>query len=114
MGLLQEPGEALGALAPDTAGNLVRWMRALDEGQIQPRTNILPETRSTCAPPRYCSRIRAMPLVRFPHRQHTAWLDCTNCHNHLFEQKAGATKINMMAILSGEKCGVAMAPWPSR
>ena len=24
VGLLQEPGEALGALAPDTAGNLVR------------------------------------------------------------------------------------------
>lgn len=107
VGLLQEPGEALGALAPDTAGNLVRWMRALDEGQIQPRTNILPETKVNLRTTEVLLKNTGeMPLVRFPHRQHTAWLDCTNCHNHLFEQKAGATKINMMAILSGEKCGV--------
>ena len=43
--LLQEPAEALATLPPDTAGNQVRWMRALDEGHIAPRTNILPGTR---------------------------------------------------------------------
>ena len=49
-----------------------------------------------------------MPMVRFPHRQHPAWLDCTNCHPPatLFEQKAGATRINLLLILSGEKCGL--------
>lgn len=108
--LLQEPGEALGALAataPDTAGNLVRWMEVLDSGQIKPRTNILPETivklRTTDV---LLKNTGEMPMVRFPHRQHTAWLDCSNCHDQLFAQQAGATRINMMLILAGEKCGL--------
>lgn len=110
VGVLQEPRDALGALAalaPDVVGNQVRWMRALDDGQIQPRTNIHPETsvklRTTDV---LLKNTGEMPLVRFPHRQHTAWLDCSNCHDHLFAQTAGATKINMMEILAGEKCGL--------
>ena len=31
---LQEPGKSLSTLAPDTAGNLVRWVEALERGQI--------------------------------------------------------------------------------
>jgi c(7)-type cytochrome triheme protein len=107
IGVLQEPSEALAALPPDTAGNQVRWVQALDGGHIQPRTNILPETKVNLRLTDVLLRNTGeMPLVRFPHRQHTAWLDCSNCHDHLFEQKAGATKINMMLILSGEKCGL--------
>lgn len=107
VGLLQEPREALGSLAPDTAGNQVRWMQALDQGQIQPRTNIHPETKVNLRTTDVLLvNTSVQPLVRFPHRQHTAWLDCANCHDHLFEQKAGATRIGMMAILMGEKCGV--------
>jgi c(7)-type cytochrome triheme protein len=107
VGLLQEPREALGGLPPDTAGNQVRWMQALEQGQIQPRTNINPETivnlRTTDV---LLTKTSVHPMVRFPHRQHTQWLDCSNCHDHLFEQKAGATPIGMMAILMGQKCGV--------
>jgi c(7)-type cytochrome triheme protein len=109
VGILQEPGEALSALPPDTAGNQVRWVQALDGGHIQPRTNILPETKVNLRTTDILLRNTGeMPMVRFPHRQHTAWLDCSNCHApaNLFEQKAGATRINMMLILSGEKCGL--------
>lgn len=107
VGVLQEPAEALGLLAPDTAGNQVRWMRALDEGQIQPRTNIMPETRVNLRTTDILLKNTGeMHLVRFPHRPHTAWLDCSNCHDQLFQQKAGATTINMMMILAGEKCGL--------
>jgi c(7)-type cytochrome triheme protein len=107
VGVLQEPGEALAGLSPDTAGNQVGWMQALDGGQIQPRSNILPETKVNLRLTEVLLRNTGeMAMVRFPHRQHTAWLDCTNCHNQLFEQKAGATKINMLLILSGEKCGL--------
>lgn len=107
VGVLQEPGEALAALPPDTAGNQVRWVQALDGGHIQPRTNILPETRVHLRLTEVLLRNTGeMPLVRFPHRQHTAWLDCSNCHDQLFEQKAGATPINMLQILSGERCGL--------
>lgn len=107
LGVLQEPAEALASLPPDHAGNQVRWMRALDEGHITPRTNILPETkvilRTTDV---LLKNTGEMPMVRFPHRQHTAWLDCSNCHDQLFARKAGATRINMFLILSGEKCGL--------
>jgi c(7)-type cytochrome triheme protein len=107
IGMLQEPREALGALPFDTAGNQVAWMRALDQGHIQPRTNIQPETvlklRHTEV---LLKNTGEMPMVRFPHRQHTAWLDCSNCHDHLFAAAAGATRINMMLILQGEKCGL--------
>ena len=107
VGVLQEPGEALAALAPDTAGNQVRWVQALDGGQIQPRTNILPETKVNLRLTEVLLRNTGeMPMVRFPHRQHTAWLDCSNCHDHLFEKEAGRTKLNMFMILAGEKCGL--------
>lgn len=107
VGVLQEPREALGSLPPDTAGNQVRWMQALDQNHIQPRTNIQPETRVNLRTTEILLKNTGeMPMVRFPHRQHTAWLDCTNCHDQLFGQVAGATRINMFLILQGEKCGL--------
>lgn len=107
VGVLQEPREALAALPHDTAGNQVRWVQALDQGKIQPRSNIQPETRVTLRlTDVLLKNTGQMPMVRFPHRQHTAWLDCSNCHDQLFKQTAGATQINMMLILQGEQCGL--------
>ncbi len=104
---LQEPKDALSRLPPDTAGNQVNWMKALEEGQIKPRTNVMPETKIEVRDQDVImKRTGEMALVRFPHRQHTLWLDCSNCHDRLFKKKAGASTVNMMQILSGEKCGV--------
>lgn len=116
LNLLQNPGEALSVLPPDldgnnrssVVGNQVKWAKALEEGYINPRTNINPETK-----------IKVLDLdimltkqnsgeigrVLFPHRQHTEWLDCSNCHEWLFKSKAGANNISMFAILDGELCG---------
>jgi c(7)-type cytochrome triheme protein len=106
--LLQEPQDALGKLPPDVVGAQVRWVQALEDGFITPRTNILPETKirvlnlDVVMP-----RTAEMPMVVFPHRQHTEWLDCTNCHEHLFKYKAGATTaVNMFEVLQGEYCGL--------
>jgi len=107
IGVLQEPAEALSTLPPDTAGNQVLWVRALDEGHIAPRTNILPGTQVNLhRSDVLLKNTGEMPMVRFPHRQHTLWLDCSNCHDQLFARQAGSTRINMMLILQGEKCGV--------
>jgi c(7)-type cytochrome triheme protein len=105
---LQEPGEALAKLPPDVVGNQVRWVKALAEGAISPRTNILPETKVNILDlDVILPRTGEMPMVRFPHRQHTEWLDCSNCHEKLFKSKAGATKaLNMFEILQGEYCGL--------
>lgn len=106
--ILQEPAEALANFPVDAVGNQVRWVKALELGIITPRSNVLPDTKvqrldlDVVMP-----RTGEMPMVRFPHRQHTEWLDCSNCHEKLFFSKAGATKaVNMFQILQGEYCGL--------
>lgn len=104
--LLQEPEEALVELPPDTAGNQVRWVKALQEGHIKPRTNIYPDTKIEVMDlDIIMPRTGSAKYVRFPHRAHTEWLDCSNCHDEIFLPKAGATPISMLQILSGEYCG---------
>lgn len=105
--LLQQPAEALSKLPRDTAGNQVRWVDALEQGFINPRTNILPETKVRVYEKDVLLDLYgSMPIVRFPHRNHTIWLDCNNCHDHLFKQEAGGSRISMLNILEGEQCGL--------
>ena len=105
--VLQEPEVALSKLTPDTAGNMVRWVQSLEKGEINPRANLRPDTKIRLYESDVLLNLKGgMPIVRFPHRQHTLWLDCTNCHDHLFKAEAGATKFSMLKILEGEQCGV--------
>lgn len=105
-GILQNPSEALRLLPPDSAGNQVNWVKALRDGYIQPRTNLNETTRvRTLDTDILMKRTVEMPYVRFPHRAHTEWLDCGNCHDQIFRSKAGETPVNMLAILQGEYCG---------
>jgi c(7)-type cytochrome triheme protein len=107
IGLLQQPAEALAPLPRDTAGNMVNWVKALESGAINPRTNILPETEVRVRDDEFIiAKYGSLPAVKFPHRQHTLWLDCSNCHEQLFRAKAGANRFSMTAILNGEQCGV--------
>lgn len=104
---LQEPREGLANLPADVVGNRVRWVKALQDGAITPRTNIQPETQIRVLDlDILLTRTGEMPMVLFPHKQHTEWLDCTNCHEALFAYKKGGTKgLNMFAVLQGEFCG---------
>jgi c(7)-type cytochrome triheme protein len=105
--LKQQPAEALSVLPPDRVGNQVRWVRALEEGAINPRTSIFPETAVRLREDEIIvAKYGSMPAVVFPHRQHTLWLDCSNCHEKLFVSKAGANKLSMQRILDGEQCGL--------
>lgn len=105
--VLQQPAEALEPLPRDTAGNLVNWVRAIDSGAIQPRTNLFPETQVRLREDDIIiAKYGSMPAVKFPHRQHTLWLDCANCHDQLFKAQLGANRYSMTAILNGEQCGL--------
>lgn len=105
--LKQQPAEALKPLAPDTAGNQVRWVEALEKGQISPRAALKPGTPIRIREDDILlNRNGGTLMVRFPHRAHTLWLDCSNCHDRLFLPKAGANKLSMFRILQGEQCGV--------
>lgn len=107
----QEPAEALTPLArqaPDNGiGNQVRWAQAMDSGIIAPRSNLWPDTKIRVLDQDiYLDVGGSMGVVRFPHRQHTLWLDCSNCHDQVFKPEAGATEITMLQILEGEQCGI--------
>ena len=104
---LQNPSDALSRLPADSAGNKVDWIRAFEDGYINPRSGL-----NNKNPPELLDTIILMndtgslPGVLFPHRQHTQWLDCKNCHEKIFKEKAGATPITMLKILEGKYCGV--------
>lgn len=104
---LMEPREGLLPLPPDSAGNKVRWLEALDKGIIAPRSNIFPETKVELLDLDILLDLYGnMPIVLFPHLRHTKWLDCSNCHDHIFKKKTGTSGISMLRILNGEQCGL--------
>jgi c(7)-type cytochrome triheme protein len=103
---LQEPSAALSALPPDTAGNMVRWVTAIQAGVIKPRASLKGATPRTLDQDILLNLKGGMPIVLFPHGRHTEWLDCANCHEGLFELKTGSTPLSMNQILHGEQCGL--------
>ncbi len=105
---LQPPSVAFDRLPKSGAGNHVDWVKSLDAKNIKPRwdrndpaaaaivmdLNIVREVKGS------------MPDVVYPHKQHTEWLDCSNCHPAIFIPQKGANQISMASILLGQKCGV--------
>lgn len=103
---LQKANQSLAGLPLDRAG-YIDWMRLLNDGQITPRADLRgSETVQPLDLDVVLKNTRRMPWVRFPHRAHTLWLDCANCHPAPFEKKAGAAKINMESIFRGQWCGM--------
>ena len=105
---LQAPLAAYGNLPKSNAGNRIDWVQSIATKKITPRwdrndlkaepvvmdLNIVREVKGS------------MPDVVYPHKQHTEWLDCSNCHPAIFVPQKGANQISMAAILLGQKCGV--------
>ena len=104
---LQNPGDALGRMPSDSAGNRVDWVRAFDDGYIRPRSSRTEDSEVEQLDTEIIMNdTGSLPRVMFPHRVHTKWLDCANCHEKIFKSKAGATPVTMSKILEGEYCGV--------
>ena len=106
LSILQQPEEALSVLPPDRSGNLVDWVEALSSGAILPRSQIYPDTEVQVLDDDILfDQTAAMPMVLFPHRQHTEWLDCSNCHDRIFKRERALNEFGMYSILEGEYCG---------
>lgn len=103
--------EELKDLPKDDFGNKVDWVKAIRDGSIKPKATLdgtgqmmvvdmdieIPVTKFKPHP----------PDVVYPHKAHTEWLDCSNCHTAIFNmQKGGNPDMNMMKIISGQYCGV--------
>jgi c(7)-type cytochrome triheme protein len=108
---LQEPGDVLSRLpGPPSvwgSGNQIRWVEALESGAISPRrARVLPEPKVPVLDMDVLLDLRgSMRVVRFPHKAHTEWLACENCHDEIFKPRIGANGIAMFNILNGEQCG---------
>ena len=104
---LQAPLQAYTGLPRANAGNRVDWVKALAEKRISPRWDKADaQATSVVLDLNIVREVKgSMPDVVYPHKQHTEWLDCSNCHPALFIPQKGANQISMAAILLGQSCG---------
>lgn len=105
---LQPPLSAFGVLPKSLSGNRVNWVEAIAQKKINPRYDRNdPKAEPIVMDLNIVREVKgSMPDVVYPHKQHTEWLDCSNCHPAIFVPQKGANAISMAAILLGEKCGV--------
>ena len=105
---LQPPSVAFATLPKSMAGNHVDWVKALDGKTITPRWDRNdPAAAAVVMDLNIVREVKgSMPDVVYPHKQHTEWLDCSNCHPAIFVPQKGANQISMASILLGQKCGV--------
>ncbi len=103
---LQRIDEATKAIPYDATG-FPDWMRALKEGRITPRSDLSGKAQMEVLDLDIIMKnTKEMPHVRFPHRSHTLWLACSNCHPAPFKPVAGSTEIRMADIFRGNYCGM--------
>jgi len=105
---LQPPLSAFTGLPPLGAGNRVNWVKSLGEQKIHPRWDRnAPDANAVVMDLNIVREVKGtMPDVVYPHKQHTEWLDCSNCHPAIFIPQKGANQISMAEIMMGRKCGV--------
>ena len=105
---LQPPATAFAELPKSMAGNHVDWVKSLDSKGIAPRWDRNdPAAAAVVMDLNIVREVKgSMPDVVYPHKQHTEWLDCSNCHPAIFVPQKGANQISMASILLGQKCGV--------
>lgn len=99
--------ELLRTLPKEEAGG-VDWDDALAQKLIQPRAGLAHDAPDQ---PPFDLNLELTPegqpffKVNFPHKEHTEWLTCANCHTDIFKMQRGADPITMAKIYSGEYCG---------
>jgi len=105
--MLQPPREAFVGLPKSRSGNYIDWSRALEDKLLMPRYDIHnPDASPIVLDLNIVREVKgSMPDVVYPHKLHTQWLDCANCHPAIFIPMKGANQ-SMASILLGEKCGV--------
>ena len=90
-------------------GDGINWVASLRKGAVTPLSFLKTPSKE----PSYdrelsleAEWVRFPPAV-FPHKAHTDWLACSNCHPDVFNIKKKTTQhFSMPLILKGEFCGV--------
>lgn len=90
-------------------GNKIDWVRALRKKLIKPKNSLYGNDKPMTLD--RTLQLRAeMALISpavFPHKAHTEWLECSQCHPVIFNIKKKTTKhFSMDKNLDGRFCGV--------
>jgi c(7)-type cytochrome triheme protein len=91
------------------AGGEVEWTRALNDKAIAPRPGIAADAKEdepTDMDLEYVPKDQPQYKVVFPHKPHTQWLGCPNCHTGIFEMEKGKAVMTMDKLNAGAYCGV--------
>ncbi len=103
---LQKANQALRGF-PVTGRGELDWVTALDRRLIKPRASLTGDEKMTLLDSDVVMKdTKLMPYVLFPHKAHTEWLACKNCHDQIFIPRIGANAVSMAEILNGKYCGV--------
>ncbi|RRJ85273.1 DUF1566 domain-containing protein [Aestuariirhabdus litorea] len=104
--LLQRYDQATLGFPLDTRDQ-VDWAKVLLDGIIEPRTTREGDQVEMAVWDHTIifKDTQGMPWVRFPHKLHSMWLACENCHDQFFETKTGTADISMQSIYTGQHCG---------
>jgi len=106
--ILQPPKAAFEKLEKGKSGNYVDWVKAWDKGEINPHFSYdKPDQQPMPMNMNVIRQVKgSTPNVLFPHKAHTKWLDCSNCHPDVFVPKKGANSMSMAQIILGKGCGM--------
>jgi len=102
------PKALAGAGLPKDKFGLIDWMAIVNKGIIKPRGSLKPGVPDL--PPfdmnvLITSKGDFVNDVMFPHKAHTYWLKCENCHTGIFIMAKGKNRMTMQGIVEGKWCG---------
>jgi len=94
-------------LPKDSSGH-PDWAESLNSNAIKPRANVLAEQAEQMVVWQHDILYKdtaTMPWVLFPHKTHSQWLACANCHDAIFNSDGERADISMSSIYTGNHCG---------
>jgi len=102
------PKALAGVGLPKDKFGLIDWMAIVNKGIIKPRGSLKPGAPDL--PPfdmnvLITSKGDFVNDVLFPHKAHTYWLKCENCHTGIFIMAKGKNRMTMQGIVEGKWCG---------
>jgi c(7)-type cytochrome triheme protein len=85
----------------------VAWVKALETHAITPKPGIAADAKDEEPTDMDTELDSSGPDSKavFPHKAHTEWLACGNCHTALFEMEKGKAKMTMAGMGEGQWCG---------
>lgn len=89
-------------------GNGVDWVKAVEDGEIKPKDSLDGHYKPVPFDKRLVMEVDwgGIPSAVFPHKAHTLWLDCANCHPEIFGMRMSNEHFSMEDMIKRKSCGV--------